>query len=77
MIVRSRGEARGEHGGGDAREAKVDPTRPSHVSASGGRESQPDPVTRGHGRCGTGMLYLLVRTEKGWKITKRLELWVS
>ncbi|MEA9654089.1 hypothetical protein ABFU65_21270 [Xanthomonas campestris pv. raphani] len=45
MIVRSRGEARGERGGGDAREAKVDPTRPSHVSASGGRESQPDPVT--------------------------------
>ncbi|MBB4656314.1 hypothetical protein GGR73_002887 [Xanthomonas sp. F14] len=32
---------------------------------------------RCHGRCGTGMLYLLARTEKGWKITKRLELWVS
>ncbi|WP_349656444.1 hypothetical protein [Xanthomonas sp. 10-10] len=29
------------------------------------------------GRCGTGMLYLLARTGKGWKITKRLELWVS
>ncbi|WP_311239214.1 MULTISPECIES: Imm63 family immunity protein [unclassified Xanthomonas] len=32
---------------------------------------------RCHGRCGTGMLYLLARTEKGWKIAKQLELWVS
>lgn len=32
---------------------------------------------RCHGRCGTGMLYFLARTQKGWKITKRIELWVS
>lgn len=46
IIVRSPGADRGEHGGGDAREVKVYPPRPSKVSASEGRKSQPDPVTR-------------------------------
>ncbi|MEA9748798.1 hypothetical protein [Xanthomonas campestris] len=47
------------------------------VSVNGAAHSLVYAEQRCHGRCGTGMLYLLARAGNGWKITKRFEVWVS
>ncbi|MCC8442010.1 hypothetical protein [Xanthomonas cannabis] len=47
------------------------------VPVDGGSRSLVYAEQRCHGRCGTGMLYLLTRAGNGWTITNRLELWVT